>query len=234
MPITEELLAKRPWLRYYDPTVLPSINYPRFPATDILRNTANVEGDKAATWFYGTEITFWELYMTVIRLSNKLIELGVKKGDRVGIYLPNSPQFVIAYWALLMVGAIVVNLNPMYTKDELQFCVENTGITGLFAFDMVLPNVKAVCEIVNIPLVVITRITDFVDAAPTSTKEELGLPDAWHHFSELLEQSTNTVPPRIPIVPEDPAIIQFTGGTTGIPKGAVLTHRNVVAACYMV
>jgi nucleoside phosphorylase len=61
----------------------------------------------------------------------------------------------------------------MYTKDELQFCVENTGITGLFAFDMVLPNVKAVCEIVSIPLVVITRITDFVDAAPTSTREEL-------------------------------------------------------------
>jgi len=89
LPITEELLAKRPWLRYYDPPVTPSINYPRFPATEILRNTANVEGEKAATWFYGTEITFWELYMTVIRLANKLIELGVKKGDRVGIYLPN-------------------------------------------------------------------------------------------------------------------------------------------------
>jgi len=232
--IPDELLAKRPWLSYYDPVVLPSINYPNFPATEILRNTANVEGNKAATWFYGTEITYWDLHITVIRLANKLIELGVKKGDRVGIYLPNSPQFVIAYWALLTVGAIVVNLNPMYTKDELQFGVENTGMTGLFTFDTVLPNVKAVCEIIDIPLVVVTRITDFIDAAPTSTREDLGLPDGWHHFTELLAQSTNTIPPRVPVVPADPAIIQFTGGTTGVPKGAVLTHRNVVAACYMV
>ncbi|MGI6512909.1 MAG: AMP-binding protein [Syntrophomonadales bacterium] len=232
MYIPDELLARRPWLRHYDPVVKPSINYPSFPATEILRNTANVEGDKAATWFYGTEITYWDLHITVIRLANKLIELGVKKGDRVGIHLPNTPQFVIAYWALLTVGAIVVNLNPMYTKDELQFCVENTGVTALFTFDTVLPVIKGVLEEYSIPLVVVTRITDFVDAAPTSTREELGLPDGWHHFSELLEQSTNKIPPHIPIVPDDPAIIQFTGGTTGTPKGAVLTHRNVVAASF--
>lgn len=232
MIIPDELLAKRPWLRHYDPDVEPVINYPSFPATEILRNTANVEGDKTATWFYGTEITYWDLHITVIRLANKLIELGVKKGDRVGIHLPNSPQFVIAYWALLTVGAIVVNLNPMYTKEELKFCIENTGATGLFTFDTVLPIVKAVNEDYQIPLVIVTRITDFVDAAPTSTKEELGLLEGWYHYSELLEQSQNTIPPRIPIVPADPAIIQFTGGTTGVPKGAVLTHRNVVAASF--
>jgi len=230
--IPDELLAKRPWLRHYDTDVLPTLNYPSFPATEILRNTANVEADKTATWFYGTEITYWDLHITVIRLANKLLELGVKKGDRVGIHLPNSPQFVIAYWALLTIGAIVVNLNPMYTKDELKFCLENTGATGLFTFDTVLPIVKAVYDEYQIPLVVVTRITDFVDAAPTSTKAELGLPEDWYHFSELLEQSKNTIPPRVPIVNSDPAIIQFTGGTTGIPKGAVLTHRNVVAASF--
>ena len=234
MIIPDELLAKRPWLRHYDPTVQPIINYPPFPATEILRNTANVEGDKAATWFFGTEITYWDLHITVIRMANTLIELGVKKGDRVGIHLPNSPQFVIAYWALLTVGAIIVNLNPLYTKDELRFCVDNTTMTGLITFDMVLPIIKAVCQEVNIPLVIVTRITDFVAGAPLSTPAELGLEEGWHHFSELLEKSNNAIPPHIPIVPADPAIIQFTGGTTGVPKGAVLTHRNVVAGSYAV
>jgi len=232
--IPDDLRAQRPWLRHYDPVVQPVINYPSFPATEVLRNTANVEGDRAATWFYGTEITYWDLHITVIRLANKLIELGVKKGDRIGIHLPNCPQFVIAYWALLTVGAIVVNLNPTYTKDEVRFCAENTGATGLFTFDTVLPVIKAVCADYDIPLTIVTRLTDFVDALPTSNREELGLPESWHHFSELLEQSTNTVPPQIPIVPADPAIIQFTGGTTGTPKGAVLTHANVVAGCYTV
>ncbi len=167
-------------------------------------------------------------------MANTLIELGVKKGDRVGIHLPNSPQFVIAYWALLTVGAIIVNLNPLYTKDELRFCVDNTTMTGLITFDMVLPIIKAVCQEVNIPLVIVTRITDFVAGAPLSTPAELGLEEGWHHFSELLEKSNNAIPPHIPIVPADPAIIQFTGGTTGVPKGAVLTHRNVVAGSYAV
>ena len=234
MYITDELLAQRPWLRHYDSIVQPTINYPKFPATEILRNSANVEGDKAATWFYGTEITYWELHLTVIRLANTLIELGVKKGDRVGVHLPNSPQFVIAYWALLTVGAIVVNLNPMYTKDELQFSAENTGMTALFTFDAVLPIVKAVYETFPIPLVIVTRITDFVNGIPVSTPSELGLLDGWHHLTELLEKSNNTIPPRIPVVPSDPAVIQFTGGTTGVPKGAVLTHSNIIAGCYTV
>ena len=234
MLIPDELLARRPWLRHYDSVVQPSINYPSFPAQEILRNTANVEGDKAATWFYGTEISFWDLHIMVIRLANTLIELGVKKGDRVGIYLPNSPQFVLAYWALLTVGAIVVNLNPMYTKDELKFCVENTGMTGIFTMDLLLPVVKAVYETVKIPLVIVTRLTDFVNGAPMSTPEELGLLEGWHHLSQLLDQSNNTIPPRVPIVNTDPAVIQFTGGTTGVPKGAVLTHSNVVAGSYMV
>ena len=136
----------------------------------------------------------------------------------VGIHLPNSPQFVIAYWALLTVGAIIVNLNPLYTKDELRFCVDNTTMTGLITFDMVLPIIKAVCQEVNIPLVIVTRITDFVAGAPLSTPAELGLEEGWHHFSELLEKSNNAIPPHIPIVPADPAIIQFTGGTRVFPK----------------
>ncbi len=230
----EELLKKRPWLKQYDWRVPWTLNYPKFPAWEILRNTANLEPDKEATWFYGTTITYLELYHTCIRLANKLIELGVKKGDRIGILLPNSPQFIIAYWSVLMTGAIVVNLNPMYTYEELKHYAENTGMTGLFTFDTVLPKVKPLCKAVNIPLVVVTRITDFVNGQGVSTPEDLGLEEGWRHLSRLIEQSTNKIPPRLPLTPDDPAVIQFTGGTTGIAKGAVLTQSNLVAAAMFV
>ncbi len=230
----ESLLAKRPWLKLYDWQVPWTFNYPKFPAWEILRNTANSEPNKAATWFYGTTITYMELYRTCARMANKLIELGVKKGDRIGILLPNCPQFIIAYWSILMTGAIAVNLNPMYTYDELKKCVETTGTTGLFTFDMILPKVKPLCKAVNIPLVIVTRLMDYVNGQGISTPEDLGLEEGWHHLSRLLEQSPNKIPPRVPLNPDDPAIIQFTGGTTGTPKGAVLTQANAVAAAVQV
>lgn len=234
MILTEEILARRPWIKQYDWKVPWSFNYPKFPAWHLIRNASNGVPHRPATWFYGTEMTYLELYRACIRLANKLIELGVKKGDRIGILLPNSPQFNLAYWSTLITGAVVVNLNPMYTYEELKGIAANTGITGLFTFDLVLPNVKALCKAVDIPLVIVTRLSDFINGAGISTPEELGLEEGWHHLSRLLEQSTNNIPPRIPIAQDDPAIIQFTGGTTGVPKGAVLTQANVVAATVIV
>ncbi len=229
-----DLLERRPWIRLYDYKSPDTIRYPIFPAHEMLRNTANLVPDKVATWFYGTEITYWDLYLTTIRMANGLIEAGVKKGDRVGILLPNSPQFVISFWSLLAAGAIIVNLNPMYTVDELKFMVENTGLTGLITFDGVLPNVKRLCETVDIPLVLVTKLSDYINGLETSTPEDLGLESNWHHFSQFLDRCTCDKPPRVGINQADEALIQFTGGTTGIPKGATLTHRNLVSATYVV
>ncbi len=223
-------MEARIWHQNYDYNVPPSIRYPRIPVPELLQIAANVVPNKAALNLYGSEITFWELRCQVNRMANALAAMGVKKGDRVGVHLPNCPQYVIAYYAAMSLGAIVVNLNPMYTAEELKALSKNTGLTTLFTFDLVIPFIQAVCAEVEIHNVVVTRISDFVKGVPLSTHKELNLPDAWHHFSELMSKSTNILPAKTPITGSDPALIQFTGGTTGIPKGAVLTHANIIAA----
>ncbi|MFW6334103.1 MAG: AMP-binding protein, partial [Desulfosalsimonas sp.] len=185
--------------------------------------------DKPALDFYGSQTTFWTLRKKVLAMARVMGEMGVKKGDRVALHLPNSPQYVIAFYATLSLGAVVVNLNPMYTADELSAICENTGVSTLFTFDMVLPNIHSLTQRVRIPRVVVTKVTDFIEGFPVSTARELELEEGWRHFSEILDNAVSAGPPRVDIKPEDPALIQFTGGTTGIPKGAVLNHRNLVA-----
>ncbi|MFZ0943905.1 MAG: long-chain fatty acid--CoA ligase [Syntrophobacteraceae bacterium] len=225
-------MESRPWQRHYDYNVPFTIRYPRIALHELLSIPANTYPDKAAFNFYGTEMTFWELRHAVLRMANALGNLGVRKGDRVGMNLPNSPQYLIANYAALCLGAIVVNLNPMYTAAELKHAVEQTGVSTLFTFDMVLPYIRALCQQVEIPRVIVTRPADYITGLGCSTKESLELDPKWHHFSEVLEGCTDTRRPRVQVNPEDPCMIQFTGGTTGLPKAAVLTHANLVAATF--
>lgn len=223
-------METKPWHRHYDYNVPTTIRYPRVPAQDILQISAGTHPDKAALNFYGTEMTFWELRQQALRMANALGALGVQKGERVGLHLPNCPQYIIAYLATLSLGAIAVNLNAMYTADELKPMIENTGMTTLFTFDLVLPAIRTVCQEVDIPRIVVTRVTDYIKGMGVSTPKDLELEEGWHHFSTLMDNCSDTRVPRVQIAPDDPALIQFTGGTTGIPKGAVLTHANIIAA----
>ena len=223
-------MENRPWQRHYDYNVPTTIRYPRIPAHELLGIAANAFPDKPATNFYGTEITFYELRRQILRMANALGALGVEKGDRVGVHLPTCPQYIIACYGALCLGAVVVNLNPMYTAEELGALAANTGITTLFTFDTVLPNIRLLCQTVEIPRVIVTKVSDYIGGFDQSTPGGLELEEGWHHFSRLLESTADTRLPRVRLTPQDPALIQFTGGTTGIPKGAVLTHANLVAA----
>jgi len=228
------MMDQKPWHAHYDYNVPTTIRYPRIPAQTMFQLPAGSYPDKACVNFYGSEMTFWQVREQMLRMTNALGTLGVRKGDRVGIHLPNCPQFVIAYLATLSLGAIVTNLNPLYTASELRHIMEITGMETLITFDMVLPNIRPLAKEAGLKRIVVTRVTDYIKGFGMSTAKDLDLngDEGWHHFSELIDGTTETRLPRIPFSPSDPAMIQFTGGTTGVPKGALLTHANIVAATF--
>ena len=175
-------MADKPWHRHYDWDVPFTIRYPRVSVADLLQRPVANFPDKPALNFFGSTVTFWELRAQSLRLANALGAMGVKKGDRVGLHLPNCPQYPIAFYACMMLGAIVVNLNPLYTPDELKGVCGQTGVTTLFTFDMVLSNIRALCSDVEIDRVIVTRVTDYIEGMPVSTAADLGLEGGWHHF----------------------------------------------------
>jgi len=219
------------WLKNYDWKTDTTLRYPKFPAYSLLRNASTYQPNKAATWFYGAEITFNELYQKCTRLANVLVENGVKKGDRVGILLPNCPQFVIAYWAINMAGGIIVNINPLYTKEELKFIFDDTHPAALVTYDAMLPLVRPLNKEAENPIatVYVSKLSDFMAGTPISTAADLGLEEGYLHFCEVLQTDKTWAPPLVDIKPDDPMVIQYTGGTTGFPKGALLSNTNIVA-----
>lgn len=225
-------MESRPWHKLYDFNVPVSINYPRYPVQQLMHISAAMYPYKTATNLYGSELTFRQIREQVLRMGNALTRLGIRKGDRVGMALVNSPQFVIAYYAVLSIGGITVNMNPMYTHDELKFMMEDTGMTALFTFDGALPLMRPLVKEVGLKHVIVTKVSDYMDGAKKSTAKSLDLEEEWQHFSELLESSNDLRLPRVAFTPEDPALIQFTGGTTGLPKGALLTHGNIIASTF--
>jgi long-chain acyl-CoA synthetase len=224
----------KPWHHHYDYNVPTTIRYPRIPAQSMFQLPAGSFPDKPCVNFYGTEITFWQIREQMLRMTNAMGKLGIKKGDRVGIHLPNCPQFVISYLATLSLGAIIVNMNPLYTAGEIKHIMEITQIDAVITFDMVLPVIRPVVKEVGVKRVVVTKVTDYITGFGVSTAKDLDLnkDEGWYHFSELIEGCNEMRLPRFPFSPDDPAMIQFTGGTTGVPKGALLTHANIVAATF--
>jgi len=227
-------MEERLWHQHYDYNVETSYRIPRITVFDMLGISANAYPDKAAINYYGSEISFFDLRQMSLRMANAFLEMGIKQGDRFGIHLPNIPQYPIAYYAAMSIGAVIVNFSPLYTPDELVPLIEQTGVSTLVTFDMTVPVIKEVCKRTKIERIIATSVFDFMDGADVSTPESLQLEEGWFHFSQILDGSTNTNKPKVEISQDDPAMVQFTGGTTGIPKGALLTQRNMVSATFMI
>ncbi|MBM3808610.1 MAG: long-chain fatty acid--CoA ligase [Acidimicrobiia bacterium] len=214
----------RPWLEHYDYWVPRHANYPRRPLYEILRRTAAESRELTATSFLGADLTFGELKDDADRLATSLARLGITKGDRIGVMLPNCPQYPIAVFAILRLGAIVVNVNPAYTPPEVAFITRDSGLRLLITLDRLVPAVTPLAGTTALQTIVITSLTEFSPAAnaPAAMAGTL-------RFQDLIAESTIDLP-RVEIDPEeDLAVLQYTGGTTGVPKAAMLTHCNIFA-----
>ena len=216
--------AAKPWLDHYDYWMRPHINYPRRPLYEILRLTAVQAPESVATAFQGAHLTYAQIKDQSDKLATALVRFGIKQGDRIGIMLPNCPQYIIATFAILRLGAIVVNINPLYTPREVAVVAGDSGMRLLFTLDLLAPVVFAAREQTSLEKVIITSMTEYSPAATPPAVTE-----GAERFFDLLASVAEPELPHVEVHPEDVAVLQYTGGTTGVPKGAMLTHYNIFA-----
>jgi long-chain acyl-CoA synthetase len=227
MSAIEAYLAK-PWLAHYQKGVPETVEVPLKSVHQAFDEAAARAPGKPAVVFYGRSITYGELRESSDRLACALAELGVKKGDRVALYLLNSPQYIIAYFAVLKCGAIVTPISPVYTSHEVRHQLADSGASAIVCQDMLYDNVAK--SGAAPALAVVTGVGEYLPALRRLFSRKAEVPGGVHWFQALLRK----YPPRPPAVSIDPrsdlAALPYTGGTTGHPKGVMLTHYNLIAA----
>jgi long-chain acyl-CoA synthetase len=231
-------MTSKPWLAFYEPHVPETISYPDIVLPDALRQTAEAYEDRTAMIFKGARISYAEFNRSVDRLAAALQQLGVKKGDRVAIHLPNCPQYPIAYYAILRIGAIVVPCNPLYKAHEMTHQLADSGAEVIVTLSAFYPLIKTIRPQTRLRHVIVARIKSYfppvlrllftvaVEAKKGHRVSIAGDADT-HWFSDLIERA-HSAPRPVTIKPDDLGVLMYTGGTTGISRGAQLTHRNLL------
>jgi len=153
-------LHERPWLARYDYWVPPHIHYPRQPVQRLLEVAVSRFGAQTATIFFGARLTYRDIKLQAEGLATGLAELGVVKGDRVGIMLPNCPQYLAAFYGILMAGGVVVNVNPTFTEREIEFVATDSGFKVIIALDTLAPRLLAVKDRTAIETIILTGVQD--------------------------------------------------------------------------
>jgi long-chain acyl-CoA synthetase len=231
------------WLQNYEPEVPHSIDYPPLSLYQLFKKTAEKYKQQPAVHFMGRDLNYGALSAEVESFAAALTDLGVKKGDRVAIHLPNSTQFPIAYFAALAIGAVVVPCNPLYVAREMEYQLKDSGaetIITLTRFYKMIKDIQPKTELKNI---IVTNIKDYfpgmLSFLYTLAKEKkegdrVDIASGDYSFTELIKKHAGQKPPAIEVKPEDRALFLYTGGTTGVSKGAVLRHSNLVANMFQV
>jgi long-chain acyl-CoA synthetase len=231
-------MPERVWFKKYDQGVPPDIEVPGIPLHRFLEETARKYPSQTATIFKGARLTYAELDELTDRLAAGLAARGLQRGDRVAIFMPNSPQFVIAFYAILKAGGVAVATNPLYTPRELEHQMKDSGAELILVMSNFYNTLKQVQPNTRLKKVIVSRIKEYfpplVRTVFTLLLEKkmghrvaLQQGDEW--LQDVLAQHRPEQRPALDLGPEDVALLQYTGGTTGLSKGAVGTHRNLVA-----
>ena len=237
-------MANKPWLQHYPEEIPSTLTYTNQPVQEYLKKTSEKHPDKIAVHFMGKEFTFQYIYESSLKLASYLQEIGVEKNDRVAIMLPNTPQAVISYYAILMAGGIVVQTNPLYMERELEYQMKDSGAKVIITMDILFPRVSKVKPKTNLQHIIVTAIKDALPFPknliyPFIQKKQYGLVVNVQHegqnhlLKEILRQPIRDLKEYDFDFEEDLALLQYTGGTTGFPKGVMLTHKNLIANTFM-
>ncbi len=220
------------WLRHWPEGVPQNLAYPEIPLPEILTATAKKYPNNTAIVFFGKKITYRDLDGLCDRFASALVSLGVRKGDRVALFLPNVPQFLICYYGALRAGTVVVPCSPLYKERELEFQLNDSGAETIVALDILYEHLAPIRAKTKLRNVITTTIVDYfpaflgVLAKLTGKVKTVPCPGTMS-LKELLRKHSEA-PPKVSIDPKsDAALFQYTGGTTGVPKGAMLTHHNL-------
>ncbi len=238
---------EKPWLKHYDEGVPPTIDYPQIPLDRLLtdsaakhpNHTAIIFGAAVGSRVMDAPLTYGQLDDLVNRFAASLQAMGVKKGDRVAIMLPNCPQFVIAAYAVWRIGGIVVCCNPLYMPREIEHLLNDSGTETMVVMSSLYERVKSVRAETPLKRVIVTNIKEYFPGLLkflfTLGKEKKEghkadiSGDADTYWFQDLVRSASKKPSPVEIAPEQVSTLIYTGGTTGVPKGAQLTHHNLVS-----
>ncbi len=234
----------RPWHQHWPQGVPKQLDYPDIPVQALLRQAAKEHPDWTAVMFYGKGITYRELDDLADRFAAGLRRIGVKPGDRVGLLLPNTPHFPVAFFGILRTGAIVVQTNPLYTARELENLYNDAGAETVVALDLFWADLAKARPKTRVSNVIVCDVADFLRSPlrqlyPIRKRGDLKKRGHWplvipqepwvHRFRDFVRAAPEIGSEPPVNAAEDVAVLQYTGGTTGVPKAAMLTHRNILA-----
>ena len=229
-----EIYSSKPWTRSYDDGVPDEVEVPEKPLYWVLDEAARLFPDRVALYFYGAKVTFKQLHDYAKRFAHHLKTRGVGKGDVVALFLPNSPQFAITYYGTLMAGAIVSPMNVLYSPSEIRKQLKDNKARILIAIDLFRDKVLAGVPD-SVEEILWTGIQDFLPGLKSflyKLKAKPPKPPTDNQNKNLMTVIKSARPIESPVEVDpksDLAALMYTGGTTGTPKGAMLTHYNILA-----
>lgn len=223
----------KPWLKFYDEGVPTEITIPDINISEFLDNSAKEFGSRTAIWFMEHKISFKKFKNLADKLASALVEMGVKKGDVVALMLPNFPQFPISFYGILKAGGIVTACSILNTEHEIAYQLNDAGAEIIIAWDNQLEKINNIKDRTRLRHVIITNVFDYAPMANPLGQREPPEIAGTIQLLNVINKAKINLPKFETNAKEDIAVLQYTGGTTGLPKGAMLTHYNLVANCLM-